>query len=658
MRRIAITLVVLLCPLLLAAQENYGFPFGKTTFTDFDLKTYPNDTIADAYFIREGAEAHVDYDTNNKLIFTYHAKIRILKKSGTERANIEVLLRTADKFRKEEIRNVEASAFNLVNNRIVETKMDAKSLFVERNDERFSNIAKFAIPDVREGTVIEYKYVIESPFLRTFRKWEFQSDIPKLYSEYWTVIPGNYIYNITLRGYLQLTGKKDDIVQNCIQSGTATANCISTRYSMKDVPAFRSEDYMIAKENYISSINFELSEVRHWDGRIDKITKEWKDADEELKLDEKFGRQLKRGADVVDGYIDPEVLKEPDPLKKAQRIFDFIKYHFSWNNYYGVYSDLGIKKAFDQKKGNSADINLSLVAALKYAGFSAEPVLLATRHLERPIELHPVLSDFNYVIARVTIGDKIYFLDAVDDFLPFGLISQYCFNGKGRVMAESGSFWVELKPADRDRVVTQINLKLSKEGQMTGAITRNYYGYGAVDQRKELYQHQDEKAYLEEIKTKNHDLSITNYKRVMEDDLSKPVVETFEVEMSAFDAQGASHFLFNPFMHYRLTKNPFKTETRTFPVDFGIPMERSLILSIEYPDNVQVASLPEKMAIAIPNGGGRYLYTASADGAKLNVSNVVSITKPLYMPEEYPYLRELYSRRLQAENADIVFQKK
>ncbi|HZY78622.1 MAG TPA: hypothetical protein VFE50_03810 [Cyclobacteriaceae bacterium] len=660
MRRITPTLLILLCPVLALAQENFGFPFGKTTYSEIDVKNYTKDTSAAAYYIKELAEAHVDDATNSLIIFTYHAKIKILKQSAVDLADIRVKLgKSIDGSAKEEIHRVRASAFNIVNNSLKETKMDPKSVFLEKNDKGMYDYAKFAVPDVKAGTVIEYQYEIISPFLYNFRKWEFQAEIPKMYSEYWTLIPGNYVYNIILRGYLPLTEKKDEVVRSCVTSGNgASANCQSTRYIMKDIPAFKEEEFMTAKENYISSINYELSELRHWDGRVDKVTKEWKDADEELKLHDKFGQQLRKGKDVVDGYVDASILSEPDQLTKAKKIYDFIKFRFTWNDIYGKYSDLGIKKAFDQKIGNVADINLSLIAALRYAGLQTEPVLIATRDVERPTELHPVLSDFNYVIAKVVIGDKTYLLDAVDDFLPFGLISDFCYNGKGRAIAEQGSYWMDIKPTDKNRLVTQVNMKLDAEGTLKGTITYSHYGYASVSRRKKLMSFPDEKAFLEDLNSNNHEYSIEGYKRTMEDDLSRPIVEVFDVQLSAFDTPASTHFLFNPFFGQQTKTNPFKTVERNFPVDYGVPLDRSVLVSIEYPSNVEVTSLPDKVGMTLPAAGGRYIYAAQSDGTKLSISNLFSISKPLFAPEEYPYLRELYAKMIQAENADIIFQRK
>ena len=210
------------------------------------------------------------------------------------------------------------------------------------------------------------------------------------------------------------------------------ADCSQYRFAMDNIPAFIEEDYMTASSNFIAAINFELMQIRRFDGRTDRISKEWKDVDEELRESSRFGTQIKRGKDILDSQIEQMLVGEVDPLAKAQKIYDFIQSWYTWNEVYGIFSELGIKKAFDAKTGNVSDINLSLIAALKYAGLNVEPLILSTRSHGLVTELFPVLSDFNYVVAKLIINEKIWFLDATDKHYPFGLLPERCLNGKGR----------------------------------------------------------------------------------------------------------------------------------------------------------------------------------------------------------------------------------
>ena len=321
------------------------------------------------------------------------------------------------------------------------------------------------MPNVQPGNIIEVKYEITSPFIFQFREWKFQSDIPKLLSIYKTSIPGNYRYNIVLKGYLTLDIEDKEVIKDCFGRGMVKkSECGVNYWGMKNVPAFKEEEFMLAPSNFISALVFELSEVFHFNGAVNKYTKTWESVDGELKSSSKFGKQLKRGKEVFKSDLDPLLANEKNPLNRAKIIYEFIQGYFKWNGYYNIYSEYGIKKAYDEKTGNIADINLSLGAALDFYGFNVYPVLVSTRRNGRPTELHPVLSQFNYIVCYLNIDGKTYLLDASDPYLPFGILPIACMNHKGRVMDFDKSFWIDMAPFDELKKNTTMVLKMDTTG--------------------------------------------------------------------------------------------------------------------------------------------------------------------------------------------------
>src|SRR5690606_9050239 len=166
---------------------------------------------------------------------------------------------------------------------------------------------------------------IETPFfVSNFKPWEFQSDLPKIYSEFCAIIPANYRYNIALKGLLTLDKNESKVLKDWFQpGGSRKADCARYIWAMKDIPAFVEEDYMTAKRNFIAAINFELEQIEYFDGRKDRVTKQWKDAEHELLTSQHFGLQIKRGKDIVDSHVDGLLVNESDPLQKAQKIYEF-----------------------------------------------------------------------------------------------------------------------------------------------------------------------------------------------------------------------------------------------------------------------------------------------------------------------------------------------
>ncbi|MFM7428477.1 MAG: hypothetical protein ACKO1F_01115, partial [Flammeovirgaceae bacterium] len=89
--------------------------------------------------------------------------------------------------------------------------------------------------------------------------------------------PANYSYNASIKGFLKLCKNDSELVKDCFSYGSAKADCSLLKFGMINIPAFKEEEFMTAKSNFLSAINFELEQIRYFDGRVDKITKEWKD---------------------------------------------------------------------------------------------------------------------------------------------------------------------------------------------------------------------------------------------------------------------------------------------------------------------------------------------------------------------------------------------
>lgn len=620
------------------------------------MKTYDKDTSAHAVVLDEFGDAYFDNYGDHNLIFEHHFKVKVLKTSGLNLADYEIPLRKHN-GRSEILRSIEASSFNLENGTVKESKVDLKKIYTEKRND-YIDIKKIPVPNVQVGSVFEIKYVLESPFIFNFRTWTFQWDIPKVRSEFWALIPANYNYNVILKGFLPLSKNESELVKDWFSPGGGNkADCSRLKLAMTDIPAFLEEDFMTASHNYISSINFELSEIKYFDGRVDKITAEWKDVEDELRREQRFGVQLKRGKDLGDA-VGLLVASEKDSLARARKVYDFVKSWFKWNEEYSKYCENGIKKAFDSKTGNVGDINLSLIAALRFADLDADPMILSTRENGFVTEIHPVLSDFNYVIAKLNIGTKSYLLDATDPFMPFGTIPLRCLNGKGRVIGDKNSYWYDLTPSDKMREVNYVTLRLDPDGYFRGTVQRLCYGYDAISRRKKIFSFSNRSEYIQDLDNELAKINIKNFEVEDLEDIQKPLTEKFDVEIEGFDDLNKDVLFFNPYFIDRWEQNPFRSNERLYPVDFAAPVESFVMLTLEYPEEFQLESLPENVALVLPDSGGRFYVSSSNLGNKLTISNRLTIARTLYTSNEYHLLKELFSRILQIQNTDIVLKKK
>lgn len=630
--------------------------FPKITPANFQIVNNNSDPDANAVVLLETGKTHMDISERERalrIFHTYKARIKILSQEGFDEANFTIPLY---KFGKdfEYVTDVAGKTYNLENGRLTETILERKSVITENKSE-YLQLTKFTLPNIKVGSIIEIEYNLVSPDIFNFRSWQFQSDIPKIRSEYNVRIPAISNYNVTLKGPLKLEDTKSKRESGCIVVMGARYDCSNIIYSMNAIPAFKEEAYMLAPKNYISAINFELVEMLNPNGSVDKYTKAWKDVDMELMTDKSFGGQLKK-VDFIKQKLDPKILEIVDPQLRAAEAYNWVSKNIKLNNLYGKYSQHGIEDALERRSGNVGDINLALTTAFNAAGLEAYPVIISTRNNGLPHDLHPVLSDFNYVIAAVKINDEYVLADATDPLVPFGELPLHCINGKGRIIySRKSSEWIEL--TNKTVSVKEYTFigKLDLDGKLKGKLSITSAGLDAVHKRKEILNYPSFEEYTEKFDEKLTNTSIINSSVQSLDDPAKLLHEEFDIQTYLTGALQSGHVQFNPIFISRITQNPFNLDERTYDVDLGARDSEKHTIEIELPEGFTFKQGPKKMNIALPGSSARYYYSGEVQGNKLIVTQQLALNKAIYTSEEYFGLKELFSRIIQHMQIDYEF---
>jgi Fe-S cluster assembly iron-binding protein IscA len=641
-----------------AISQDFTFGEFKNEEHLFDRKQI--DSNANAVFLNEYGVTRFLFDSETghmKLLHEYHARIKIFNKSGFEAANIVIpVYKNGDgNDQREYISNVKASTFNFQNGNYEETAMAEKNVFTEEKS-KYLSLTKFTLPNIRENSIIEYQYTVETPYIFNFKTWHFQSHIPKVNSTYVAFIPANYKYNVSLRGFYKLTDNKAELSRECLRIAGKEMDCSKLTYIMKNMPAFIEEDYMTSPTNYRSAVYFELEEVHYLNGSSQKYTKSWKDIDYELTSNKDFGGQMKR-KDVFKTILPSIIANATNDLDKAKAIFEYIKKQIRWNNYYGKYSETSVKEVIEKRTGNVADINFALISALSAAELDAEAVVLSTRENGTVNKLYPIMSDFNYVIAKINIGENSYLLDASEPLAPFGLLPLRCINDQGRVInLKKPSYWIDLKAAKKSSTTHNLIGVMTEDGKINGTITSYSSGFDALNLRKSIKKHASVDEYVEKLDERLTNIKIKNFKISDVDSVENPITETYEVEFNIGNGEQAGNY-FNPFFINPIRKNPFKLNERNYPVDLGAASEERISINITLPEKYELKEQPKDVSIALPNQGGKYLLQTSVIDHNLTIHQQLQFNKAIYTSEEYHYLKEFYNRIIQAQKTDVLITK-
>jgi len=648
MRKKILILLMLSCmPVIGQGQE-----FGELSGFESNFRTYYKDSTAHAVYLYEKGRNYFQVRRNYVWLITeYHAKIKILDEEGFSEADISIPYYHSEK-KTETVSKVKAI------NHVKGTKHNVmpSAIFDVQVSEHWSE-KRFTFSNVQEGSVLEYSYELESPFLYNMKGWEFQGHIPKIYSEYNAKIPGNYKYNRSLLGKLELDVNDATIQSNCfsVPGMSVQADCEVLKYVMKDVPAFKEdEEYMLAPSNYRSRLEFELAEYESFQGRVERFTKSWKDVDREFRTDRDIGGQLRK-KNYFERNLPLEIItgKESD-LTRAIKLYRFVKAHYNWNGKFGIFRNNNVKKAFEEGVGNVAEINITLINLLNASGIDTDLALISTRMHGLPKKSHPVMSDFNYVVAKTEIDGETYLLDATEKEMPFGMLPYRCLNYYGRVMDLDGdSYWMDIEPEKLNGRTVRVNLELDlMNSSVKGKFDEISKGYDAYLKRKKIAELSQED-YLAAIENEYIDgFFINQYKVDEEQSDEKNWVEHFTFQLE--DLEFSKTIYFNPFIIRFFKDNPFRAETRSYPVDFGYQRKFNYMANIEIPVGYTIKELPKPVNLALPDGSGVLQYNTTELNGKIMVVFSLQLRSTQYSNVGYDYLKKLFSSAVANQNQSYI----
>ena len=662
------------------AQQPPKVKFEKVSDEEMKMTVYAPDTTAEAVILYDSGSSEVNYDVSKgefMLSYDRFVRIKILKQTGTEWGNFSIPLYSSDK-NKEDMVAVKGATFNYENGKVVKTEMKKESIFREREN-KYSEMVRLSLPSVKIGSVIDLKYTISSPLLWNLREWKFQYLIPVKWSQYEVIYPEYFKYNHSSMGYNPLNSQSHDRKNvslnytakyetggSAFHGGGVRKQEIETitymsdmyHYTAMDVPSLKEEPYLTTLENYTTKVKFELANIdlTKVGGMLKSYTSTWNDIGKLLLDDEDFGGQIK-SANFAKEEIASLLVGKTDEKQKMIALYTYIQLTIKWNGIKSYSTSASLKKIFSDKNGNSADVNLLLVAMLTEAGIEAYPVILSTRTNGLISFVHASLSDCNYVIVKAIINGAPVFLDATEPNLQAGLIPFRCLNGPGRLIKKDNVEEVELTNVGSVSS-TLVSLEL-KEGKFTGNIMSRKKGLNDFNFRESVKDAGGPKEYFEKLRDRAIDIQYNDYSFSNLDSLYIPIVVKYPIALQneAESAQDADILYFNPILIDRTTKNPFSSPSREYPVDYGGTSSDSYQLILLIPEGYKVEELPQNKTFALEGKSGSYIYKAAQVGNNISLSVRLNLDKTLFLPAEYKMLQDFYNIIIAKESEQIVFKK-
>lgn len=652
----------------LFAQEGVSIKFGKVSPDEFKPVAYAPDSGAHAVVLAEFGNS--EYESSGaafQIVYKIHRRIRIMDKNGYDVATVQIPVYKSGTT-EERLSNLKAASYNLEDGKVVETKLDSKNIFVDKQTKEYA-YKKFTLPAVKEGTIIEYAYTITSDFYHHLRPWAFQGKYPIKWSEYSVSIPEYFDYMLNGQGYELFATKtrkegsrsfsfraETQGPTGASESFTLIPNVTTYRWALKDVPPIKSEPFITTIDNYTNRISFQLSAIKYPQQPVKQVKSTWQKLMEDLLKDEDYGEALNHHNGWLGDKVDELVKGAASDSIKAVNIFAWVRDNYTCTDHDALYITRPLKQVFNAKNGNVSEVNLLLVAMLKKAGLQANPLILSTRDNGYTNPLYPMRERFNYTIAYLEIGDRPLFLDASHPMMGFGRLPSDCYNGHARIVNESAAPVVLSADSLKEQKFTSVMMTIGVDGTFTGNLQQRLPYFESTSLRREIKEKGLETWFKKIAQHYSGDMTLENEQVEDLKELDKNVLVNFNFKWETGDDHEVIYL--NPMMGEAYKKNPFQSLERRFPIEMPYVTDEIYSFNLTIPEGYVVDELPKSSAATFNDDEGLFQYIIQRSESGVQFRCRIKLNRATFQPEDYTSLRGFFDLIVKKQAEQIVLKKK
>ncbi len=649
---------VMLCLATVAWAQTLepNLKWGKPTDAELNMTTYAPDPEAEAVVLCSQTELRYDLTSGAFKLNTFTKKrIKILKEEGKDHANggISYMYNGHRSGQCEILAKLKATAFNMVDGKLVKTKMEGD--MVNHEDvSKTMRLTKFTVPQVTVGTVIEVEYEIESDFYSHIDDWWAQSDIPVLYTSFDVTVPEYFTFNVDERGFYPLENKIEDTNMS-IATDLGMLQCGGKRYQFfgRNLPALRQKKLLYAPQSYGQHVSMELRAIQI-PGRMTKyFTADWNDVDKQLLEDDEFGGRLGKNP-LKTEMQEAGVANISDPKERIMAIYSLLKDRVKWNEEYTLYAE-SAGKVLKERSGSNASINFILINMLRDAGFEAYPAVLRSRDRGMLTVSRATIKEFNTFVVAVKVGDSLSYLDGSVEDGWLDILPDHMLVDRARIVSkEKPVEWVDLTKLSGGKARSMVKGELQADGTLQADVQTKFSGSEAASLRREFRMATDSATFVsklaQDLNCEIESLTLANHHGYGQE------VERKMHVTKQCDAAGDMIYL-NPWVLNVMNENPLTEEQRTLPVEFPYIYTENLTTVVNLPEGYVVEELPQPVVIKSDDGTLSCVIASNVDGSALSSRCQIQIGKVFFAPSEYTFVKNFLDevvKRLQ----DVIVIKK
>lgn len=631
------------CFLLTGVYSQPDLPeFGKIDIADLQMKECPFDKGADAMNLFNYGDAEIYPSSYSYFIRIEHrTRIKIFTQNGVKHATIDIPYINSDRFH---IKDVSAITYNLDGaGNIVIQKIDSKDIFKQKVNDNEKSI-RFAFPNVKPGSVIEFKYTERRDYTRRISPWLFDDDLPTALSYF------KLSYKLELHAEQRIA---TTMHVETTSDTNLTDGIVMRTYIMRNIPTYRYEPFVSSLKDNIQFVEFDVNYSWNNDDNLPAAVA-WSKFCVVLLRDRFFGRQFDKELPVLKHTV--ESISKLSYRERINTVFQLVKDNIEWNKEYDFYAD-NIDEIWTAKKGSSGDINLTLLNILRKVGITCYPILVSTKNNGLANEKYNSLSQFDCVDVLVIDSSASYVLDATQKKQDYKVTPLNVINTNAFLVDARKGQWIKIeesKPLIRN--VINVKADIDSAGIMRGTVYEYFYDYAKLDilENASKKDRKDESKDL--LQNEITDLKIDSIKDQNADADDKPLVRSFNFRLEM--QQTGDFFFFNPMFLTPFKKNPFTDSVRRANIDFGCNQSYSVGMYITLPGNIEIPELPADKEIRLADTSFAYGRLIAKQNNALIIRSHFDLNNSVFSADQYPLVKQVFEKMYAMLNEQVIFKRK
>ena len=483
--------VLLFWPACMAmAQDKVNMKFGKPTKEEMQMTTYEAEPDAEAVVLCRLTDVEYSIQQTGYLVdYREKVRIKVLKPSGVRYAKVVIpflkntpidnrnssskkvlkvdatdnnsvsssfeeqagAMTTADldRYSEESVEDVKATAYNLQGSKVVKSVLK-KGAFVETKIDDQHCQVEFTVPDVKEGTVIEYEYTLHSELFWLLHDWFAQCEIPVVYAKLDMNIPRYLLFNLEEHGVQRLiTSCESGTMRFKLESDPLAAQTVvpSNHYISvgRNLKGMKQGNGVWSMQDNCAGITALLKHYSMRGAAVVDYTRTWEQIDEMVLKSDDLGKQLQEHSPLAAELKEAKIEEIADMRQRAEAVAKLVLSKVEWNGRYEM-SPANTEETLKNGGGSNVDINMLLLQSLQDVGLNAAPVTLRMRNQGVLTMDYPSVQKYTTFIVGVVLPQGNLYLDASSADGHFNALPELLQVEKARlVLKDKKCQWVKLK---------------------------------------------------------------------------------------------------------------------------------------------------------------------------------------------------------------------